>query len=156
MSDAAYERRLAAYYGGDPAVADLPHVVRVPGFLHRKKTPELVRLEEGSGSTYTLEEIRAAHPVEEKTPTKRTAAGTTARPVATGTRREKRPVSRATAQSRRVNAEPRSSRSASVDCGKFNKTTNAALLANQSSVTEMILVPRRASARLTNFSKGAA
>lgn len=39
------QERLAAFYGGDLAVKDLPHVVRVPGFFHRKREPVLVGLE---------------------------------------------------------------------------------------------------------------
>ncbi len=39
------QERLAAYYGGDLGVKDLPHVVRVPGFFHRKREPVLVELE---------------------------------------------------------------------------------------------------------------
>ena len=39
------QERLADFYGGDRAVKDLPHVVRVPGFFHRKREPVLVGLE---------------------------------------------------------------------------------------------------------------
>jgi RepB DNA-primase from phage plasmid len=39
------QKRLAAFYGSDPAVTDLPRVMRVPGFYHRKKEPVLVGLE---------------------------------------------------------------------------------------------------------------
>jgi RepB DNA-primase from phage plasmid len=38
------QRALAAQLGSDPAVSDLPRVARVPGFLHRKGAPFLVRL----------------------------------------------------------------------------------------------------------------
>ena len=31
------QRRLANYYGSDPAVSDLPRIMRVPGFMHLKK-----------------------------------------------------------------------------------------------------------------------
>jgi len=33
------QQRLAAYYDGDPAVCDLPRLMRLPGFLHHKKEP---------------------------------------------------------------------------------------------------------------------
>jgi hypothetical protein len=38
------QRALAAKYGGDPKVCDLPRVMRMPGFLHRKATPYRSRL----------------------------------------------------------------------------------------------------------------
>lgn len=37
-------RRLAAHYGGDPAVCDASHVFRVPGFYHQKGKPFQVRV----------------------------------------------------------------------------------------------------------------
>jgi putative DNA primase/helicase len=33
---AQLQKRLAAFYGGDPSVNDLPRVMRVPGFIHQK------------------------------------------------------------------------------------------------------------------------
>jgi putative DNA primase/helicase len=30
------QKRLAAFYGGDPTVHDLPRVMRLPGFIHQK------------------------------------------------------------------------------------------------------------------------
>lgn len=38
------QRTLAAKYGSDPKVCDLPRVMRMPGFLHRKATPYRSRL----------------------------------------------------------------------------------------------------------------
>ena len=38
----ACQKRLAAHYHTDPAVHDLPRVMRVPGFLHRKAEPQPV------------------------------------------------------------------------------------------------------------------
>jgi putative DNA primase/helicase len=69
-------------------VKDLPHVVRVPGFFHRKKEPSLVTFEAGSGRTYTLDEILAAHPVETKKPPPPKPKTNIPRPAA-GSRREK-------------------------------------------------------------------
>ena len=37
-------RRLAAHYGGDPAVCDAPHIFRVPGFYHQKRERFQVRM----------------------------------------------------------------------------------------------------------------
>lgn len=42
------QEALAAFYGSDPKVKDLPRVMRVPGFLHLKGVPVLVRLEEAA------------------------------------------------------------------------------------------------------------
>ncbi len=39
----AVQRALAATFGGDPKVSDLPRVMRVPGFLHRKGEPFMTR-----------------------------------------------------------------------------------------------------------------
>jgi len=36
------QRRLAKHYGTDPAIHDLPRVMRVPGFIHRKGEPQEV------------------------------------------------------------------------------------------------------------------
>lgn len=38
------QQALAAKYGGDPKVCDLPRVMRIPGFMHRKATPHRSRL----------------------------------------------------------------------------------------------------------------
>ena len=38
------QKALAARFGGDPAVIDLPRVVRMPGFWHMKGKPQLSRL----------------------------------------------------------------------------------------------------------------
>lgn len=39
------QKRLAAYYSADPKICDLPRVMRLPGFLHRKGEPRMVTLE---------------------------------------------------------------------------------------------------------------
>ena len=36
--------QLAARFRGDPSVTDLPRVMRLPGFLHRKRDPFLTRV----------------------------------------------------------------------------------------------------------------
>jgi putative DNA primase/helicase len=38
------QRHFIAKFGGDPAVLDLPRVLRLPGFYHRKSTPFLSRI----------------------------------------------------------------------------------------------------------------
>jgi|ERR1051325_1633746 hypothetical protein len=60
----ASQKQLAAFYGTDSAVTDLPHAMRLPGFLHRKDKPFDVRLLHADGSMrYDLDTILAAHPV---------------------------------------------------------------------------------------------
>lgn len=58
------QRRLARYYGGDPAVCDLGRVLRLAGFYNRKRAaPFLVRLlRSANDRTYGLDEILSAHP----------------------------------------------------------------------------------------------
>lgn len=56
------QKALAAAYGSDPHVADLPRVMRVPGFLHRKGAPALVTLAEAAGHVYALEQFPAPEP----------------------------------------------------------------------------------------------
>jgi len=54
------QRGLARRFGGDPSVHDLPRVLRLPGFLHRKSAPFLSHIVEGVGTTappYSLAEI---------------------------------------------------------------------------------------------------
>ena len=54
------QRALARRFDGDPSVHDLPRVMRLPGFLHRKGAPFLTHEVEGvghDGPSYTLAEI---------------------------------------------------------------------------------------------------
>ncbi len=51
------QKRLAAYYGSDPVVHDLPRVMRVPGFWHCKRAPVMVRLVDAPGHRYTAEQV---------------------------------------------------------------------------------------------------
>jgi RepB DNA-primase N-terminal domain/Family of unknown function (DUF5906) len=61
------QKRLAAHYGGDVKVKDLPRVLRVPGFVHQKDEPFLSRLVEAHDhSAYAIEEVTAGFPKEEK------------------------------------------------------------------------------------------
>jgi hypothetical protein len=40
----AFQKELAARFNGDPSVHDLPRVMRLPGFFHRKAEPFMVRI----------------------------------------------------------------------------------------------------------------
>ena len=62
MFDTA-QKQLAAFFESDPAVCDLPRLMRVPGFLHRKGEPFLVRFVPGDGQRHTIGEVLKAHPV---------------------------------------------------------------------------------------------
>ena len=68
----ACQKRVAKFYGGDPAVCDPARVCRVPGFYHNKSEPFLSRIlsaveldsaRVGDFSRYTLADIEDAHPV---------------------------------------------------------------------------------------------
>jgi hypothetical protein len=56
---------LAAHFGTDSAVKDLPRVMRVPGFFHMKNPtePRLVELERTSDARYTIAQVLAAYPL---------------------------------------------------------------------------------------------
>jgi hypothetical protein len=54
--------RMIADYGSCPGAKDISRVLRVPGFLHRKGKPHLVRILAALGHRYTRQEILAAFP----------------------------------------------------------------------------------------------
>ena len=54
------QQAIAEKLGTDSKVKDLPRVMRVPGFMHKKGAPELVKLRQASGQTYTMAELQAA------------------------------------------------------------------------------------------------
>jgi hypothetical protein len=58
---------LAAHFGTDPAVKDLPRVMRVPGFFHMKDpaNPVLVQLVRAGGERYTIADVLKAYPAPE-------------------------------------------------------------------------------------------
>jgi hypothetical protein len=63
----AVMERMVKAYGSDPGAKDLPRVLRVPGFWHRKHEPHLVHITKPNGSgeevrRYTRAEILAAFP----------------------------------------------------------------------------------------------
>ncbi len=57
------QKHLAAYFGSDPVVHDLPRLMRVPGFLHQKGEPFVVTFHAGSGEEYSISDVLNAHPV---------------------------------------------------------------------------------------------
>jgi DNA primase RepB-like protein len=53
-----HQKALVAKYGSDPAACDLPRVMRLPGFLHRKEEPFMTRtVHENPAQPYALAEI---------------------------------------------------------------------------------------------------
>jgi hypothetical protein len=58
------QKALAERFDGDKSVHDLPRVLRMPGFVHRKSTPFLTRLVhvDRSRKPYTFKELTAAFP----------------------------------------------------------------------------------------------
>lgn len=57
------QRRLARKYGTDPAVSDLARVMRVPGFVHARATPTVVRLARAyPDCRYTLPDVLQSCP----------------------------------------------------------------------------------------------
>ncbi len=58
---------LAAHFGTDPAVKDLPRVMRVPGFFHMKDpaNPFLVQLVRAGSERYSIADVLKAYPVPE-------------------------------------------------------------------------------------------
>ncbi|MCY3019568.1 MAG: DNA-primase RepB domain-containing protein [Planctomycetota bacterium] len=65
----AAQRRLAKLYGTDPKIHDLPRVMRVPGFLHRKGAPEPVLFERGQTvMARSAQELLAGLPEEPQQP----------------------------------------------------------------------------------------
>jgi putative DNA primase/helicase len=68
------QRRIADRFGTDPSVTDLPRVLRLPGFYHRKGEPFMVcMMQDNGGLPYTADKILAAFPPLEKEGTSRQA-----------------------------------------------------------------------------------
>jgi hypothetical protein len=53
---------MVANYGSDAGVIDTARVLRLPGTVHMKASPELVTIEDDTGARYTGEELAAAFP----------------------------------------------------------------------------------------------
>lgn len=53
------QRRIAEAFGADAKVCDLPRVMRLPGFFHRKAAPFMVRTVRATGQRYSATELRA-------------------------------------------------------------------------------------------------
>jgi Protein of unknown function (DUF3631)/Primase C terminal 2 (PriCT-2)/RepB DNA-primase from phage plasmid len=69
---AAVMERMVESYGSDKNAKDICRVLRVPGFLHRKGKPHLVRIIESNGRRYSRAEIVAAFPPVERPKTTKT------------------------------------------------------------------------------------
>jgi len=68
------QRRIADTFGTDTSVTDLPRVLRLPGFYHRKGEPFMVRMmQDNGGLPRTADKILAAFPPLEKEGTSRQA-----------------------------------------------------------------------------------
>lgn len=55
------QQLLIAWYGADPGIHDLPHVMRVPGFPHQKSKPQRVTFVPGTGARHSIADVVAAH-----------------------------------------------------------------------------------------------
>jgi hypothetical protein len=58
----AVMERMIASHGSDKSAKDISRVLRVPGFLHRKHEPFMVRIVDAPGYRYARAEIMAAFP----------------------------------------------------------------------------------------------
>jgi hypothetical protein len=77
------QRRLAALYGGDPSVHDAPRVLRLPGSMHRKRTPWRVRIvSTAAWGAYRWQDVLADVPVLPAPPPRPTADAVAARAAA--------------------------------------------------------------------------
>ena len=56
------QQAIAALLGSDTKVHDLPRVMRMPGFWHRKGEPFMVRILASPGTLYAADELREAFP----------------------------------------------------------------------------------------------
>ena len=69
------QKALAAKFGGDVVVCDLPRLMRVPGFTHNKGTPFLSRIiHSNNAQSYTLDELISGLDLNLKTPVQRAVA----------------------------------------------------------------------------------
>jgi hypothetical protein len=70
------QKAIAARFGGDPSVHDLPRVMRLPGFLHKKREPFQSRIVElNQGLPYSAEQLLAEFPpVQDDEPPRRSGA----------------------------------------------------------------------------------
>lgn len=116
------QKALAEHYGTDPSVNDLPRVMRLPGFYHRKGEPVLVELlEANSAPPYSPEEISTAWPfLTEKLEQHRTDQA----------EKEKRRAELLAAASERrtqpkVDDDPERKRALAILSGHFDRVANA-------------------------------
>lgn len=62
------QQRIAAHWRSDSKVCDLPRVMRLPGFEHRKDQPILVELQEAAGHRYKAADLAVRYPLLEEAP----------------------------------------------------------------------------------------
>jgi len=55
---AAAQRAIAAHFGTDPKICDLPRVMRLPGFWHHKDDPYQVRIVDATEIRYSVDTLR--------------------------------------------------------------------------------------------------
>jgi hypothetical protein len=116
------QKALAEPYGTDPSVNDLPRVMRLPGFYHRKGEPVLVELlQANTAPPYSPEEIFTAWPfLVEKLEQHRTE---------TAEKENRRAENLAAAKSRRalpkVDDDPERKRALAILNGHFDRVANA-------------------------------
>ncbi len=65
----AAQRALAEIFGTDPAICDLPRVMRVPGFKHLKnpEAPDVYRVAVQTEGAWTIDEVMTAHGIDPAT-----------------------------------------------------------------------------------------
>ncbi len=116
------QKALAEHYGTDPSVNDLPRVMRLPGFYHRKAEPVLVELLTTTAAPpYSPEKIFTAWPfLVEKLEQHRTE---------TAEKENRRAENLAAAKSRRalpkVDDDPERKRALAILNGHFDRVANA-------------------------------
>jgi hypothetical protein len=116
------QKALAEHYGTDPSVNDLPRVMRLPGFYHRKGEPVLVELlETNTAPPYSPEKIFTAWPfLVEKLEQHRTE---------TAEKEKRRAELLAAASERRalpkVDDDPERKRALAILNGHFDRVANA-------------------------------
>ena len=62
------QNSISEIYGTDPAVSDLPRVMRLPGFFHMKDEPFFVKIVKNNDVCYSRKDILSAFPMKEEKP----------------------------------------------------------------------------------------
>lgn len=56
------QKQIAEHWGSDRAVSDLPRVMRLPGFMHCKGEPQLVKVSKITGQRYSAPQLATRYP----------------------------------------------------------------------------------------------